>query len=104
MADDNQLKTILNEQREEYQRYLGILAEDFKSSLKMVAESVSGLQEQLTAVRDLVVQNTEDVSMIKLDIQVMKTDVGFIKNSLKQKVDLDEFTALEQRVALLERR
>jgi dynactin complex subunit len=95
--DDVQLKTILQEQREEYQRYLGIVTEDFKSSMKLIAESISDLQKQLVSLREMVAKNTEDIEIIKMD-------VSFIKNGLKRKVDLEEFTALEKRVALLEKR
>jgi len=41
------------------------------------------------------------VSM-KEDIEITKVDVEFIKNSLKRKVDVDEFSVLEKRVAALE--
>lgn len=108
---EQKLGAILNEQRTEYQRYLGVLAEDFKSQIKLIAESVSGIQEQLIALRDMVVKNTEDIEMIKInmlqtnkDIEIMKGDIGLIKNSLKKKVDVEEFAFLEQRVAALERR
>lgn len=74
---------ILKEQREEYQNYLGVVVEDVRSSLKLIAEMVG--------------KNTED-------IDIMKTDLEFIKNGLKKKVDIDEFSALERRVAVLEKR
>jgi hypothetical protein len=48
-----ELEKILTDQRENYQRYLGVLAEDFESQVKMVAESVSGIQNQLITIRDL---------------------------------------------------
>ncbi len=41
------------------------------------------------------------VSM-KEDIEITKVDVEFIKNSLKRKVDIEEFVVLEKRVAALE--
>ncbi len=45
-----ELKKVLTEQREDYQRYLGVLAENFESQVKMVAESVSGIQDQLITI------------------------------------------------------
>jgi polyhydroxyalkanoate synthesis regulator phasin len=42
------------------------------------------------------------ITSIKEDIEIMKIDVAFIKNSLKKKVDVEEFEALERRVAILE--
>jgi chromosome segregation ATPase len=47
--------------------------------------------------------HTEMIGSVKMDAEIIKTDVEFIKNSLKRKVDMDEFTALERRVALLEK-
>jgi len=32
----------------------------------------------------------------------MKKDIEFIKNSLKRKVDIEEFEALEKRIVILE--
>ncbi len=42
------------------------------------------------------------IGSMKEDIGIMKTDMEFIKNSLKRKVDIDEFSVLEKRVAALE--
>ncbi|OGF86669.1 hypothetical protein A3B19_00260 [Candidatus Giovannonibacteria bacterium RIFCSPLOWO2_01_FULL_46_32] len=91
------LKKILKGERQEYQRYLGVVAEDFSDKLKLIAESVSGVQKQLVALRDMVVKNTEDIAVIKMDIES-------IKHMLKKKVDFDEFATLERRVSLLEKR
>lgn len=89
------LKAILEEQREEYQRYLGVLSENFTSQVKLVAEALGGVQQQLTSIKEMVAKNTED-------IEVMKTDIMSIKHMLKQKADQEEFVLLEQRVAALE--
>lgn len=94
--DDKKLENLLKEQREEYQRYLGVLAEDFGSKLKLLAESVSGVQKQLISLRDMVAKNTEDIEIIKMDI-------GLIKHDLKRRVDIEDFASLEKRVVLLER-
>lgn len=64
--EEEKLKSILQEQREEYQRYIGALAEDFTSQVKLLAESVSGIQEQLVALREMVAQNTEDMATTKV--------------------------------------
>ena len=94
---EEKLKIILKEQREEYQRYLGVLEENFESQVKLIAESVFGIQEQLVAIRDMVAKNTED-------IEIMKMDISLIKGSLKEKVDRDEFVSLEKRLCLLEKK
>lgn len=90
-----ELEKILNNQREQYQRYIKILHEDFGSKLKVVGEGIMGINESLTAIREMVAKNTEDITIIK-------SDISFIKQELKAKVDLDEFAALEKRVILLE--
>ncbi len=67
--NEEKLKSILKEQREEYQNYLGVVAEDFQSQVKIVGESVLGIQEQLISIRDMVVQNTEDLEVIKMKVR-----------------------------------
>ena len=58
---EEKLEDILKSQREEYQRYLGVLAENFESQLKLVIKSLKGTQDQLVALRQMVAQNTEDI-------------------------------------------
>ena len=105
------LKDILGEQREEYQRYLGVLTKSFESQVKLIAESVSGIQDQLIALRDMVAKNTEDIEMIRAmvaknteDIEIMRIDLHIIKDDLKEKVDRLEFKSLERRVEIIEKR
>lgn len=95
MAKEIEIKKILKEQREEYQRYLKILAEDFNSKLKVIGEGISGILESLKSIQEMVAKNSED-------IEIMKMDISFIKNELKTKVDQDQFAALEKRVIFLE--
>ena len=70
--NEKKLKKILIEQRKEYQHYLGALTESFESQVKLIAESILGIQEQLVALRDMVAKNTEN-------IEIMKVDINFIK-------------------------
>ena len=93
--NEKKIEKILVDQRKEYQHYLGVLTENFESQIKLVAESISGIQEQLIAIRDMVAKNTKDIEIIKMDISIIKSD-------LKEKVDRDEFEALGKRVAILE--
>lgn len=109
--NEKKLKEILKKQREDYQRYLGVLAENFESQVKLLAESVIGIQEQLVAIRDMIVKNTEDIEMMRIDMaimkkdtEIMKTALHFIKDDLKEKISRDEFKILEKRVAFLERK
>lgn len=90
-----EIKTILKEQRLEYQRYLGVLTEKFVFQVKIISESLLDTQKQLKSIKELIAKNTEDIEIIKIDIQIIKQD-------LKQKVDRNEFSALERRVGYLE--
>ena len=122
--NEETLEQILARQREEYQRYLGILAEDFKSQVKLVAEFQGGLaedvrvirdqlmdlQERVTriegyvaAIRDMAAKNTQDIVVIRVDIETIKADIAIIRRDLKDKAARDELAVLETRVAELER-
>ena len=96
-VNEENLKEILEGQREEYQRHLGALVEGFESQVKILAESVSSIQEQLIAIREMTGRNVENIEIIKADIQ-------FIKQALKRKVDIEEFENLEKRVLFLEKK
>ncbi|TRZ83739.1 hypothetical protein D4R86_00225 [bacterium] len=94
---EEKLKEILISQREEYQRYLGVLAENFESQLKLVIESLKGTQEQLVALREMVAKNTEDIEIIRMDLHI-------IKNDLIEKISREEFKIIEKRIDLLEKK
>ena len=106
---EQKLKEILKEQREEYQRYLGTLQEDFDSKVKLLAEQYDSIRktleshsETLESHSEILKSHSEMIASMKEDIEIMKIDIAFIKNSLKKKVDVEEFQALESRVAVLE--
>jgi len=114
----------------EVKRYLGILAEDFESKVKAIAEqyldikndikkmkktldlhsrlldSHSRLLESHSRILDshsrILNSHTEMIASIQETLEIMKVDIQFIKSGLKKKVDLEEFQTLEKRVALLE--
>lgn len=52
----------------------------------------------------ILAEHSKDLGLIKKDMAITKEDIEFIKAGFKKKVDVDEFAALERRVALLERR
>lgn len=106
---EKKLKSILTEQRKEFQHHIGVLVEEFTSQMKLIAESMAGMQKQLIALREMVAKNTEDIEALREmvvknteDIEMIKFDTQFIKRELKQKVNYDEFSVLERRVSLLE--
>lgn len=94
--NDQKLGQILKDQREEYQRYLGVLGENFESQVKLIAESMIGIQSQLVAIRDMVSKNTEDIEEIKLEMHIVRGD-------LKSKAGHEEYNLLEQRISKLEK-
>lgn len=94
--NEKSLAKILKTQREEYQRYLGVLAEDFGSKTELIAESLLGLQDQLKAIKEMIAKNTEDIEMMKMDMHIIRNDV-------KEKASRDEFSILEKRVLRLEK-
>ncbi|OGZ32553.1 MAG: hypothetical protein A3H02_00220 [Candidatus Niyogibacteria bacterium RIFCSPLOWO2_12_FULL_41_13] len=93
--NEEKLKSFIKKQSEETRRHFDIVAEDLRSDMKLLAESVGGIQEQLVILREMVAKNTEDIVMIKMNMEI-------IKNSLRKKVDFEEFEILTKRVALLE--
>ncbi|MDP3763608.1 MAG: hypothetical protein Q8Q92_03080 [bacterium] len=72
---------------------IGTLLEDFNSKFDLVTEQTAQIPEIRSKVNNLVE-----------DMEIVKTDLEFIKGALKKKVDVDEFTALEHRVVSLESR
>ena len=94
---EKKLEEILKNQREEYQRYLGVLAENFGSQLKLIVESLSGTQNQLVALRKMVAKNTED-------LEIMRMDLHILKDNLTEKISREEFKIIEKRIDLLEKR
>lgn len=80
---------------DEVKRYVKILAEDFDSKVKAIAE-------QYLDIKKILNLHTEMIASVHETAEIMKIDIQFIKNGLKKKVDLEEFQALEKRVALLE--
>ena len=72
---------------------VGTLIEDFTSQVRLVAEQTS----EVPKIKKSVDRLTDDM-------EIVKSDLESIKYTLKMKVDLDDFRALEHRVAILENR
>lgn len=107
--NDKKLKQILKEQSNDFKRHIDTLAEDFHSQVKLIGEQYSSIKETLDAhtadiasIKETLSSHTEMIVSMKEDIEITKVDVEFIKNSLKRKVDIEEFSVLEKRVAALE--
>jgi len=70
-----------DEKIEEVKRHFDVCKEDTDSKIALIGEQYGSIQENL---------------------EIIKNDIEIIKNSLKKKVDVDDFEALEGRVRALE--
>ena len=86
---------VLKPYTEEVKRHMSVLNEDFKGQVKIVAEQFEGLNKKLDS-------HTEMIAKVATDVEIVKTDIEFIKGGLRKKVDYDEFITLEKRVAAVE--
>ena len=69
---------------------VGAMIEDFSDKLGIVAEQTGDIKKKIVGLSE--------------DMEIVKSDLELIKYGLKRKVDIDDFQALEHRVALLENR
>ena len=79
---------------------LEVLLEDMTSQISVIAEQTS----EIPKIKNILEQHTVRFEKIETNIEIMKMDISIIKNDLKQKVGLEDFKNLEQRVAMLESR
>lgn len=121
--NNKELKQILKEQSDDFKRYVDTLAEDFHSQVKLIGEQYGSIKETLdthtkildshtktlefhidaiTSIKDTLDYHTEMLGSMKEDMEIVKTDMGFVRNFLKRKIDIDEFSVLERRVTVLE--
>ncbi len=92
---ESKLREILTEKRTEFQHVVGIFKEDLESKINLIAE-------QYQEIKTTQKTQTEMIGSLMEDVQIIKSDVQFLKVELKRKVDYDEFDALTKRVSLLE--
>ena len=113
-------------------RHLGVMMEGIGKEVKVIAEqygdikSTMGehgkkldlLKEQYGDIKSTLHEHgkkldehgkkidshREMIGKLAMDVAVIKEDTEFIKHGLKRKVDVEEFAALEHRVALLEKK
>ena len=103
---EKKLKDILEEQRKTYSKdvkmYIGVLKEDFDSKVQLIAEQYDSIIKRLDSHDEKLLAIEHKMEIMKADIEMIKIDINFIKGSLKQKVDIEDFNALERRMILLE--
>lgn len=83
-------------------RNLGALVEDNNHKLSGVAEQYLVLHKDISGIKNTLDNHTEMIGKLAVDINIVKTNVEFLKGGLKKKVDYDEFLALERRLSLVE--
>jgi chromosome segregation ATPase len=99
---EKDIEKIIKEYKEETKRHFDVVAEDLKDEIKILAEQVAANTEKLEEHDRRFDKIDERFDEIDGTLQIIKLDIEFIKNELKQKVSQDEFAALERRVSILE--
>ncbi len=85
-------------------RGLGVMIEHVGGKVSLVAEQYGDIKKDIGGIKKTLNEHTEMIGKIMVNSAITKEDIEFIKNSLKKKIDVEEFAALERRVTLLERR
>jgi len=93
--EEKKIKRILEEYKKETKRHFDVVAEKIEDKIALLAQQVAANTEKLK-------EHDKRFDKIEDTLEVIKLDIEFIKNELKQKVSRDEFAALEKRVSLLE--
>lgn len=105
-------------------RHLGVMIESVNDNVKLVAEQHGSIVGKLDSHTNILNEHTktlgthtgilnehtkklnthtEMIGTLAIDLSIVKQDVEFIKSSMKRKIDVEEFSMLEHRVALLEK-
>jgi GTPase involved in cell partitioning and DNA repair len=98
------VKKIKSNNSTEEIRHFGVLLEGMDNKWDLVAEQYGDIKKTLDSHTKTLASHTEMIAQIIIDLAINKENVEFIKNSLKKKIDVEEFSALEKRVILLERK
>lgn len=83
---------------------LGVLVEHSNDKWDLIAEQYGGIKKNVGEIAEKLDGVIETVGKLAVDMSIVKEDIEFIKGGLKKKVDVEEFTALERRVMLLEKK
>ena len=86
---------LAKKSNKDIKRYTSALSEEFQGRVEVIAEQYGDITKKLDS-------HTEMIGKLAVDMEIAKTNVEFMKDSLKKKVDYDEFIALERRVHSLE--
>jgi len=81
--------------KDEICRHFDVVAERLEDKIGIVSEQVATNSEKLE-------EHNQRFNKIDETLEIIKLDIEFIKNELKQKISRDEFAVLERRVSILE--
>ena len=104
----NKIEEKLEEHDERFNKIEGKLQEHDKKFNKIEGklqehdERFDKIDEKFNKIKGKLQEHDERFNKIDESLEIIKLDIEFIKNELKQKVSRDEFVALEKRVARLE--
>ena len=105
------IKIVQDKSDADIKRYTGALSEEFKGHVRAVAEQYGDLQKDISGIKktldnhsETLASHTEMIGKLAVDMEIVKTDIEFIKGGMKKKVDYDEFLRLERRVSAIESR
>lgn len=94
----------------EANRQFGVVLEDINSKMSLVLEGHSVLNKNVDDLKDDAEDLKGEMILLKGSMFLLKDDMGLVKskltsieNQFKQKVDIDQFEKLEQRVIRLEK-
>src|SRR3989344_3104541 len=92
---------LIAEQHGELKKDIGSIKKTLDTHTEMIGDLTVGLEivkEDLEIVKSDVKTTKEDLEIVKsdvkttkIDIEIIKTDIELIKNSVKKKIDIDEF-------------
>lgn len=75
-----------------------------KADIGGMKSEIGGIKSDIGGIKKTLDSHTEMIGNLTVNLEIVKNDVEFIKQGMKRKVDAEEFSALERRVALLEKR
>jgi len=99
-------KTIEKKKRKypaEINRQFGVVLEDINSKMALVLEGHSVMNKNINDLQDDVEDLKNNVENLQTDMVIVKSKLTSIENQFKQKVDINQFEKLEQRVIRLEK-
>jgi peptidoglycan hydrolase CwlO-like protein len=77
---------------------------DIKGDITDIKGEIGHIKNTLDVHTEAIGELSVDMQGVKRNIEIMKEDVEFIKAGFKKKVDIEECSALERRVIVLEKR